>query len=122
MKVHSKVKRFFLRYLIAEVVVLLISLTIFILGGHYSLTRITNILFFAGAIPLIINIFIVFGNWLGRGNFNYQYGRSVSRVSIFERFTQEQNSFLKSIFSSFFLFLIGITTIAISFIIYIGFK
>ncbi len=122
MKTHLKVTFFLLKYLIAEGTLLLIALVIFIFGGKHSINRASNILFFIGSLPLIINLFTVFRNWLARGNFNYQYDRSVSKVSVFKRFTEDQTSSLKSILSPFFLFLVGITTISLSFIIYLCFK
>ena len=115
-------EKFLVRYLTAEVIAVVIGFALFFLFGDRTLKRICNILFFIGAVPVIVAFFILFGNWAGRGNFNYQYGRSMSPSSMKERFSQDETSFFKGMFNAFFLFITGITTVGMSLLIYLIFK
>lgn len=78
-----------------------------------------DILFWVGAVPILLFSIGLFGNFLGRGNSSYQISRSVSQESSNQRAVQDHHDREDRVRSELKWIMAGLLTWLMSYVLYL---
>ena len=100
-------KSILLKVLIVIVVASLISW----FAGWREITQYVNVLTTIGALIIVFGVISILGDWKGRANFGYLYGRSAGKEETIKYASNEISDTVNKYLSSLYYFILGLIVI-----------
>ena len=100
--------------LLKVLIVIAVGSAISWFGGWREITQYVNVLTTIGALIIVFGVISIFGDWKGRANFGYLYGRSAGKEETIKYASNEISDTVNKYLSTFYYIIIGLITVGIA--------